>query len=64
MPPLDGLPLDAAFDPVAMATRRIRDLLPLYRDTPGGEFHLGGDNLAMGYRDLLLSCRATPRIRR
>ncbi|MGI5508463.1 VOC family protein [Streptomyces sp. CA-106131] len=54
---MNGLPLDATFDHVAMAARRIRDLLPLYRDTLGGEFYLGGDNLAVGYRGLQLSFR-------
>lgn len=49
--------LDAAFDHTAVAARRIRDLLPLYRDTLGGEFHLGGDNVRVGYRGLQLAYR-------
>ncbi|WP_326791633.1 VOC family protein [Streptomyces sp. NBC_00841] len=56
-PAVPGLPLDAAFDHVAVAARRIRDLLPLYRDTLGGEFYLGGDNARVGYRGLQLTFR-------
>lgn len=52
-----ALPLDAAFDHVAVAARRIRDLLPLYRDQLGGTFHLGGDNGRVGYRGLQLAFR-------
>lgn len=54
---LPGLPLDAAFDHAAVATHRIRDLLPLYRDILGGEFYLGGDNVRVGYRGLQLRFR-------
>jgi methylmalonyl-CoA/ethylmalonyl-CoA epimerase len=52
-----GLPLDAIFDHAAVAAHRIRDLLPLYRDLLGGEFHLGGDNVRVGYRGLQLRYR-------
>lgn len=49
--------LDAMFDHAAMAARRIRDLLPLYRDLLGGTFYLGGDNARVGYRAVQLSYR-------
>jgi methylmalonyl-CoA/ethylmalonyl-CoA epimerase len=49
-----ALPLGAVFDHVAMAARRIRDLLPLYQDVLGGQFYLGGDNVAVGYRGIQL----------
>jgi methylmalonyl-CoA/ethylmalonyl-CoA epimerase len=49
--------LDATFDHAAMAAQRIRDLLPIYRDLLGGEFHLGGDNVRGGYRALQLRYR-------
>lgn len=52
-----ALPLDAIFDHVAVAARRIRDLLPLYRDLLAGKFHLGGDNVRVGYRSLQLRYR-------
>ncbi|HLU98583.1 MAG TPA: VOC family protein [Thermobifida alba] len=48
------LPLGVAHDHVAVAARRIRDLLPLYRDVLGGAFHLGGDNARVGYRAVQL----------
>jgi methylmalonyl-CoA/ethylmalonyl-CoA epimerase len=44
----------ATYDHVAVAARRLRDLLPLYRDTLGGRFVQGGDNLRVGYRALQL----------
>lgn len=47
----------AIFDHAAMAARRIRDLLPLYRDLLGGTFHLGGDNPRVGYRAVQLRYR-------
>ena len=53
-PSFPGLPLNAVFDHVAVAGRRIRDLLPLYRDVLGGRFYLGGDNVKVGYRGLQL----------
>jgi methylmalonyl-CoA/ethylmalonyl-CoA epimerase len=62
LPGLPGLAVDAAFDHVAVAARRIRDLLPLYRDLLGGEFYLGGDNLRVGYRGLQLAYRGGGRI--
>lgn len=46
--------LGAVLDHPAVAARRIRDLLPLYRDLLGGVFHLGGDNLRVGYRGIQL----------
>jgi len=49
-----ALPLGAVFDHVAMAARRIRELLPLYRDVLGGQFYLGGDNVVVGYRGVQL----------
>lgn len=49
--------LGAVFDHAAMAARRIRDLLPVYRDILGGEFYLGGDNARVGYRAIQLSYR-------
>lgn len=49
------VPLSVSFDHTAMAARRIRDLLPLYRDLLGGEFHLGGDNVGVGYRAVQLA---------
>jgi methylmalonyl-CoA/ethylmalonyl-CoA epimerase len=60
--PLPGLPLEAEFDHAAVAARRIRDLLPLYQDMLGGEFHLGGDNVRVGYRGLQLSFRGGGKI--
>ena len=49
---LADLPADlgAVFDHVAIAGRRIRDLLPLWRDTLGGRFATGADNPAVGWR--------------
>jgi len=49
--------LDAIFDHAAMASRRIRDQLPIYRDVLGGQFHLGGDNARFGYRAVQLRYR-------
>lgn len=54
-PKLSDLPLSVSFDHTAMAARRIRDLLPLYQDLLGGEFHLGGDNVEAGYRAVQLA---------
>ncbi len=45
----------ATFDHVAVAARRIRDLLPVYRDLLGGAFAGGGDNSRVGYRGLQLA---------
>lgn len=44
----------AVFDHAAHASRRIRDLLPLYQDQLGGNFLYGGDNVRVGYRGLVL----------
>jgi methylmalonyl-CoA/ethylmalonyl-CoA epimerase len=46
--------LGAAFDHVAMAGRRIRDMLPLWRDTLGGRFVVGADNPEIGWRAVRL----------
>jgi methylmalonyl-CoA/ethylmalonyl-CoA epimerase len=46
--------LGATFDHVAIAGRRIRDLLPLWRDTLGGRFMVGADNAAAGWRAVRL----------
>lgn len=37
-------------DHVAIAVRNIRDALPLYRDTLGGEYHQGGNEYAGDFR--------------
>lgn len=37
-------------DHVAIAVRRIRDALPLYRDLLGGEYHQGGISSEGGFR--------------
>jgi methylmalonyl-CoA/ethylmalonyl-CoA epimerase len=49
--------LGAVLDHTALAAPRIRDLLPLYRDLLGGEFHDGGDNTRVGYRAVQLRYR-------
>jgi methylmalonyl-CoA/ethylmalonyl-CoA epimerase len=46
--------LGATFDHVAIAGHRIRDLLPLWRDTLGGRFVVGADNAATGWRAVRL----------
>lgn len=46
--------LGATFDHVAIAGRRIRDMLPLWRDTLGGRFVIGADNPASGWRAVRL----------
>jgi methylmalonyl-CoA/ethylmalonyl-CoA epimerase len=46
--------LGATFDHVAIAGRRIRDMLPLWRDTLGGRFVVGADNPATGWRAVRL----------
>ncbi len=52
---ISTLPLaDVVFDHAAVAAHRIRDLLPIYRNLLGGQFHLGGDNVRVGYRGLQL----------
>jgi methylmalonyl-CoA/ethylmalonyl-CoA epimerase len=44
----------ATFDHVAIAGRRIRDMLPLWRDTLGGRFVVGADNPEIGWRAVRL----------
>jgi methylmalonyl-CoA/ethylmalonyl-CoA epimerase len=53
---LDGMvgDLGATFDHVAIAGRRIRDMLPLWRDTLGGKFVVGADNPEIGWRAVRL----------
>lgn len=46
--------IGATFDHVAIAGRRIRDMLPLWRDTLGGRFVVGADNPAIGWRTVRL----------
>ena len=46
--------LGATFDHFAVATRRIRDALPLWRDTLGGQFTIGADNAEVGWRTVRL----------
>jgi methylmalonyl-CoA/ethylmalonyl-CoA epimerase len=46
--------IGATFDHVAVAGRRIRDMLPLWRDTLGGRFVVGADNPAIGWRAVRL----------
>ncbi len=54
--------IDAVFDHAAHGARRIRDLLPLYRDLLGGSFVAGGDNPRAGYRALQLGYRDGTRV--
>src|SRR5271156_6965697 len=42
--------LGATFDHVAIAGRRIRAMLPLWRDTLGGRVVVGADNPEIGWR--------------
>jgi methylmalonyl-CoA/ethylmalonyl-CoA epimerase len=46
--------VDASFDHFALATPRIRDLLPLWIDAMGGSFRLGADNPEIGWRTVRL----------
>jgi methylmalonyl-CoA/ethylmalonyl-CoA epimerase len=46
--------LGATFDHFAIGTRRIRDALPLWQDTLGGEFTVGADNAEIGWRTVRL----------
>lgn len=46
--------IGATFDHVAVAGRRIRDMLPLWRDTLGARFVVGADNPEIGWRALRL----------
>lgn len=54
--------LAANYDHVAVATRRIRDVLPLYADLLGGTFYWGGDNARTGFRALQLALANGARI--
>lgn len=47
--------LNARYDHIAVAARRIRDLLPLYRSLLGGAPVRGGDNETVGYRAVQLA---------
>ena len=46
--------IGATFDHVAVAGRRIRDMLPLWRDALGGRFVVGADNPAIAWRAVRL----------
>ena len=46
--------LGATFDHVAIAGRRIRDMLPLWQDALGGRFKVGADNASLGWRTVRL----------
>ena len=46
--------IGATFDHVAIAGRRIRDMLPLWQDTLGGRFVVGADNPEIGWRAVRL----------
>ncbi len=46
--------IGATFDHVAVAGRRIRDMLPLWRDTLGARFVVVADNPEIGWRALRL----------
>jgi methylmalonyl-CoA/ethylmalonyl-CoA epimerase len=64
-PRLDASPIEgieAVFDHAAHAARRIRDLLPLYRDLLGGRFARGGDNPRAGFRIVQLGFRDGTRV--
>jgi len=52
---LDAAGIRAAFDHVAVAAPRLRDLLPIYHGLLGGQYIRGGDNARTGYRALQLS---------
>lgn len=54
--------LAANYDHVAVATRRIRDVLPLYAGLLGGTFYWGGDNARTGFRALQLALANGARI--
>lgn len=51
--------LGATFDHVAVAGRRIRDMLPLWRDTLGGRFVIGADEPTTGWRAVRLELGGT-----
>ncbi len=52
--------LGATFDHFAIATPRIRDALPLWRDALGGRFVIGADNAAAGWRTVRLELAGSP----
>jgi methylmalonyl-CoA/ethylmalonyl-CoA epimerase len=52
--------LGARFDHFAVATRRIRDALPLWRDALGGRFTIGADNAEIGWRTVRLEFEGAP----
>jgi|tagenome__1003787_1003787.scaffolds.fasta_scaffold20977726_4 methylmalonyl-CoA/ethylmalonyl-CoA epimerase len=52
--------LGLAFDHVAVAAPRLRDLLPLYMGALGGRFVLGSDNRDVGWRAVRLRLDAGP----
>jgi methylmalonyl-CoA/ethylmalonyl-CoA epimerase len=52
--------LGARFDHFAVATRRIRDALPLWRDAMGGRFTIGADNAEIGWRTVRLEFDGAP----
>jgi methylmalonyl-CoA/ethylmalonyl-CoA epimerase len=52
--------LGLAFDHVAIAAPRLRDLLPLYAGALGGQFVLGSDNPDVGWRLVRLRLDAGP----
>jgi methylmalonyl-CoA/ethylmalonyl-CoA epimerase len=52
--------LGARFDHFAVATRRIRDALPLWRDAMGGRFTIGADNAEIGWRTVRLEFSGAP----
>jgi methylmalonyl-CoA/ethylmalonyl-CoA epimerase len=52
--------LGARFDHFAVATRRIRDALPLWRDAMGGRFTVGADNAEIGWRTVRLEFAGAP----
>jgi methylmalonyl-CoA/ethylmalonyl-CoA epimerase len=52
--------LGATFDHFAIATRRIRDLLPLWMDALGGIFGMGADNPDVGWRTVRIEFGSLP----
>lgn len=52
--------LGARFDHFAVAARRIRDALPLWRDAMGGRFTVGADNAEIGWRTVRLEFDGAP----
>lgn len=58
IPPDLRLSLGLAFDHVAIAAPRLRDLLPLYVGALGGRFVMGSDNPDVGWRLVRLGLEA------